>query len=66
MGGVYLKVNFGKRTLIKIGSSRLLTLPIQWVRTHGFDNSDCGEVEMTMDKYGNLIISPIKGKSNDN
>jgi len=42
--------------------SRLVTLPLWWLRSYNLEKGDV--IEMTLDQDGNLILKPIKGDTN--
>lgn len=49
---------FGTRQIVRMGYSRFVTLPKDWLRNAGIENR--GAVEVSMDCNGNLVIAPVK------
>jgi antitoxin component of MazEF toxin-antitoxin module len=49
---------FGPRRVVRMGYSRFVTLPKDWLRNAGVGEG--GAVDLAMDGDGNLIITPVK------
>ncbi len=52
------RFSFGKRRVMRMGYSRFVTLPKDWLRNAGIGEG--GAVDLAMDGDGNLIIMPVK------
>jgi hypothetical protein len=48
--------SFGVRTIYGMKSSRVVALPLDWVRSNGLDNGS--KVEMLMNAEGELVVKP--------
>lgn len=49
--------HFGNRQIVRMGYSRMVALPKDWLRNAGI--VDRGEVSVSMDAGGNLVLSAI-------
>lgn len=55
--------DFGSRRVMRMGYSRYVTLPKDWLRNIGMENF--GELAVSMNSDGNLVLSPAPGAHGD-